>query len=415
MSVGYRILACTCLTYVISQFYRSANAVIGPDLMRELHLSPEDLGILTGAFFITFSVSQIPVGIAIDRWGPRRTILVTLAIAFLGALWFANGDGLAELTAARIVLGFGCAALLIAPMVLFSRWFAPEKFATISGILIAVGSLGVIASTIPLAWFSAQYGWRNAFYVTAGITLVMGIASFFVLQDTPPNASTAGTDRASAKPETLAETMRGVAEAIGNPNFKYLFVMFFNVYATFITIMGLWSGPYLHDVHGLDSTARGQVLIYMAVASALSYFFWGPLDRIFNTRKWIIIPCTICQLFCVSVLAMLPGLGLLAATVIFTIMGVLNGITVVIFAHGRSIFPAHIAGRGMTALNIGTMGGAAFQQVLTGYLMGAVTPIGQQPNEFAYRVVFGIQALLLLAAIVFYLRVPDAKPHAAKP
>lgn len=395
---------------MISQFYRSANAVIGPDLMRELHLTPDDLGILTGAFFITFALSQIPVGIAIDRWGPRRTILVTLVVAFIGALGFAHGDGLLQLTIARVVLGFGCAALLIGPMVLFSRWFAPEKFATISGILIAIGSLGVIASTMPLAWFSAQFGWRNAFYVTAGITVVMGIASYFILRDEPQAEA-----KPAATPESLADALRGVKEAVANPNFKYLFVIIFNVYATFITIMGLWSGPYLHDVHGLDAAARGQVLIYMAVAAALSYFAWGPLDRIFNTRKWIIVPCTACQIMCVSLLVLVPGLSLTAATILFTIMGVLNGITVVIFAHGRSIFPAHIAGRGMTALNIGTMGGAAFQQVLTGYAMAAVTPIGQQPDEFAYRLVFGIQALLLLLALLFYLRVPDAKPRPVTP
>ncbi len=309
-----------------------------------------------------------------------------------------------------MVLGFGCAALLIGPMVLFSRWFAPEKFATISGILVAVGNLGVIASTAPLAWFSAEYGWRNAFYITALLTVIMGLASAFILRDQPPDAPPP-----PAKPETLAENLRGVAEAIGNPNFKYLFAIIFNAYATFITIMGLWSGPYLHDVHGLDSAARGQVLIYMAAAAAISYFIWGPMDRIFNTRKWIVVASTTGQALCVGAFVVAPGLSLTSATILFTLMGLLNGVTVVIFAHGRSIFPAHIAGRGMTALNIGTMGGAAFQQVLTGYAMSAVTPIGQQPDEFAYRLVFGIQALLLLAALLFYLRVPDAKPRIAAP
>src|SRR3546814_19999352 len=115
MSAATRILVCTSVTYVISQFYRSANAVIGPDLMVELHLTPDDLGILTGAFFLTFSLSQIPVGIALDRWGPRRTILVSLVIALAGALAFAMGQTLAELTFARSILGLGCAALLTGP------------------------------------------------------------------------------------------------------------------------------------------------------------------------------------------------------------------------------------------------------------------------------------------------------------
>src|SRR5690606_21719242 len=185
MPVAWRILVCACLTYVISQFYRSANAVIGPDLMTELRLTPDDLGILTGAFFLTFSVSQLPVGIALDRWGPRRTILTTLAVALVGALAFANGRNLFELSVARVILGFGCAALLIGPLVLFSRWFPADRFAQISGILIAVGNLGVIASTAPLAWFSATFGWRAAFYVTAAITVLLIVMSFFVIRDHP--------------------------------------------------------------------------------------------------------------------------------------------------------------------------------------------------------------------------------------
>jgi MFS family permease len=216
MPIAWRILFCACLTYIISQFYRSANAVIGPDLMTELSLTPEDLGILTGAFFLTFSISQLPVGIALDRWGPRRTIIFTLVIAFLGALAFAHGRNLTELSLARVVLGFGCAALLTGPLVLFSRWFSPEKFAQMSGILIAVGNLGVIASTAPLAWFTAAFGWRAAFYVTAAMTLVLLALSFWAIHDHP--------DPAKARPgagESLGQALRGVATVMKHPAFPH--------------------------------------------------------------------------------------------------------------------------------------------------------------------------------------------------
>lgn len=406
MPIAWRILICACLTYIISQFYRSANAVIGPDLMTELSLTPEDLGILTGAFFLTFSVSQLPVGIALDRWGPRRTIIVTLVIALLGALAFAHGRNLTELSLARVVLGFGCAALLTGPMVLFSRWFSPERFAQMSGILIAVGNLGVIASTAPLAWFTAAFGWRAAFYVTAAMTLALIALSFWAIHDHP--------DPTKARPgagETLGQTLRGVVTVMRHPAFPHLFVIIFTAYATFITILGLWAGPYLHDVHGMDATARGNVLIFMAAGAAGGYFIWGPLDRVFNTRKWLLAAGLGAQLLCLLTLVLVPGLGVATITILFTVMGVVNGCIVMIFAHARSVFPAELVGRGITTLNIGTMGGGAFQQILTGFLMGWLVPKGALATELDYRILFGVQTLLLLSALLFYLRTPDAKPH----
>ncbi len=406
MPVAWRILLCACLSYTISQFYRSANAVIGPDLMTELALSPEDLGILTGAFFLTFSISQFPVGIALDRWGPRRTILVTLVIAFVGALAFALGRNLLELSLARIVLGFGCAALLTGPMVLFSRWFPPDRFATMSSILIAVGNLGVIASTAPLAWFAESYGWRGAFYVTAAITVCLIRLSLWAIEDHPDPVNA----RSGAN-ETLAETLRGVGAVIRHPAFPNLFAIIFSAYATFITILGLWGGPYLHDVHGLDATARGNVLIFMAVGAAAGYFIWGPLDRVFNTRKWLLAVGLGSQLLCLLVIVLVPGLSVYVITALFCFMGIMNGCIVMIFAHARSVFPAELIGRGITTLNIGTMGGGAFQQFLTGWLMTRMAPKGTMPTELDYRIVFAVQFVILLSALLFYLRAPDAKPY----
>lgn len=408
MPVAWRILFCACLSYTISQFYRSANAVIGPDLMTELALTLEDLGILTGAFFLTFSISQFPVGIALDRWGPRRTIIVTLVIALIGALAFAFGRNLTELTMARVVLGFGCAALLTGPLVLFSRWFPPDRFATMSSILIAVGNLGVIASTAPLAWLAQAHGWRAAFYITAAITVGLIALSFWAIEDRPDQ----GNARNAAK-ESLADTLRGIGAVIRHPAFPHLFAIIFSAYATFITIIGLWGGPYLHDVHGMDAAARGNVLIFMAVGAAGGYFIWGPLDRVFNTRKWLLAAGLGAQLACLLVIILVPGLGTVAVTALFCLMGVVNGCVVMIFAHARSVFPAELIGRGITTLNIGTMGGAAFQQFFTGWLMGRMAPKGTVPTEMDYRIVFSVQFAILLAALLFYLRTPDAKPHEA--
>lgn len=411
MSAATRILVCSSITYVISQFYRSANAVIGPDLMAELHLTPDDLGVLTGAFFLTFSLCQIPVGIALDRWGPRLTILTSLVVALAGTLAFSMGRTLAELTAARVVLGLGCAALLTGPLVMFSRWYPPERFAQVSGTLLAVGNLGVIASTAPLAAFSAAYGWRGAFLVTAALTVLLFGLSWVSIRDRPADAA----GGAKPVPETIGQTLRGIGTVIRHPAFPSLFAIFFNVYAIFITILGLWAGPFLHDVYGLEAAGRGNVLIFMAIGAATGFFAWGPLDRVFNTRKWLLAVGIGVQLSCLATIAIVPGLGVAAITVLFAVMGLMNGCMVMTYAHARSVFPPHLVGRALTTLNIGTMGGAAFQQIATGYLMTWLVASGTMGSETAYRIMFGLQAVLLLAALLFYLRTPDAKPYHAIP
>src|SRR3546814_19888249 len=132
--------------------------------------------------------------------------------------------------------------------------------------------------------------------------------------------------------------------------------IFFNVYPFFITILGLWAGPFLHDVYGLDAAGRGNVLIFMAIGAATGFFVWGPLDRVFNTRKWLLAIGIGVQLSCLATIAAVPGLGVLVITGLFAVMGLMNGCMVMTFAHARPVFPAHLVGRGLTTLNIGTLG-----------------------------------------------------------
>src|SRR5690606_27540380 len=194
-----------------------------------------------------------------------------------------------------------------------------------------------------LAWFSATFGWRAAFYVTATITVLLIVMSFFVIRDHPdPQKAKSGAG------ESLADALRGVGTVIRHPAFPYLFVIIFTAYATFITILGLWGGPFLHDVHRLDSAARGNVMIFMAVGAAAGYFIWGPLDRVFNTRKWLLAAGVGGQVVCLAVIVAIPGLSLLNITILFTLLGILNGCSVMIFAHARSVFPPELVGRSMT-------------------------------------------------------------------
>ena len=160
--MAWRIFAVLSAAYLSSQFFRVSNAVIAPELMRELDLSPAVLGAMTGAFFLTFACAQIPGGILLDRWGPRRTMAAVMSVAVAGSLLFAVANSAVALTVARALMGVGCAVGLMGALVILGRWFPPHRFAPLSALLFAIGGSGTLLATTPLAAVTA-----------AGITLLL--------------------------------------------------------------------------------------------------------------------------------------------------------------------------------------------------------------------------------------------------
>ena len=409
MTPAVRIAATLCIVYMLSQFYRAANAVIGPDLMREISLGADDLGWLTGVFFVLFAASQIPAGMLLDRYGPRRVMAGTMGFAVVGALIFAIAGTLGGLSLGRALLGIGSSCLLMGPLVVFARWFPPDRFATVTAILIGVGSAGSLLATAPMAAAAQLIGWRGAFYVMAAITALFAVVVLLVVRDAPPGHAVHGQ-----RGESLAESLRGLGEVLRNRRLPLIFPMNLTSYAAIITLLGLWGGPYLHDVHGLDGPARGNVLLVMAVAAVASYLAFGPLDRVFDTRKRIVLAGTVALIAALALLAVLPQPSLALVTAVFGVIGAISGYQVMVIAHGRAIFPDRLVGRGVTTLNIGTMGGAALMQVLTGYVIEALTPAGGPAPEIAYRAMFATVAAVLLLALLVYSRLDDARPSLAR-
>src|SRR5256714_12759460 len=154
--------------YLVSQFLRNSVGVIAPDLAAEIGLSAGEIGLLSSAFFFAFAAAQLPLGIAIDRYGPKRCMLVCAAIAFVGAVEFAMATTPTGLVTARVLMGLGSSCYLMAPLALYARRFPPERFTVLAGIQMAIGTVGTLLVTAPLAWASATIGWRTTFLVVAG-------------------------------------------------------------------------------------------------------------------------------------------------------------------------------------------------------------------------------------------------------
>ena len=393
--------------YSISQFLRNSIGVIAPDLAVELNMPASEIGLLSSVFFFTFAAAQIPLGVALDRYGPRRCMLACAAIAVVGALLFASAQSTSLLIVARMLMGIGSSCYLMAPLALYAKRFPPDRFATLVGIQIGLGTLGTLLATAPYAWAVAAAGWRMSFFGVAVAMLLAGVLIAVVVREDP--APNTGMPR-----ETLRESLAGTMEAVRTPSFWRIFLMQLTCYSSFVIVVGLWGGPYLTHIYGYSLTERGNMLFVAVVGQIVGSFLWGPMDRIFNSYK---IPILIGNGLTAMTMATAAILGVLSPPALFIwfiAIGALTASITVLIAHGKSLFPPHLVARGMTLLNMGTMGGVFLSQTMTGFIIDLFPPVGGGYALDAYRVVFGFQACVMLLGCLIYLgsRDPRRNPQA---
>ncbi len=399
-----------CLVYMFSQFLRNSVGVIAPDIADELALSPEALGALSSAFFLSFALVQIPVGVAIDRFGPKRCMLASLGFGIAGCLIFAYGQSLASLTLARALMGLGCSTFFIAPLTIYARWFAPERFSTLTGIQLGIGTLGMLLATAPLAYSSALMGWRASFIFIALALIFVGGVTALVVRDSPP-----GQGHGLNPPESLAQSVKGLLEVVRTPGFAPVFAMSLVAYSSFVTVLGLWGGPYLSDVFGLDLRARGNVLLVAAAANVIGLLAWGPMDRLFGGRRRVVEVGALVTAGLFGLLGLFGDTSLPAALTILVILGLASAFVPVLTAHGRALFPIALVGRGMTMINIATVGGTVLLQLATAAVIGLFEPLAEGDARpvrpfAAYQAAFWLIGISLVIAWVWYRRAPDPRP-----
>jgi len=272
-------------------------------------------------------------------------------------------------------------------------------------LVMGIGYGGTVLATAPMGLAVATIGWRGLFWGLVAYTAAVAALVPALLHERP-------ADRAMARrhPESLLQTLRGLKQVLRNPELRYIAPMQFVGYASMFSILGLWAGPYFHDVHGMDVVARGNALVIMAAAAVAGLLCFGPLDRRFNTRKRLVIVGAGANAFLLALLAGLtaPPPGLVVA--LFALIGLFNGYSVVLITHGRAIYLDALAGRGMTVNNTIGMGGVAVFQAVTGMIVNAFpAPAGIAPPE-AYRAVFAALAVALVLALAVYARAQDRPP-----
>jgi MFS family permease len=404
-----RFLFALTFAVALSQFHRAALAVVAPEIARELGAGPEQLGLANGIFFIALALAQIPVGLALDRIGPRRVVGSLSALAVAGVLWQSLARSPEELIAARFVIGLGCSASFMASVVLCARFFAGPGLTTAIARVFALSQLGILAAATPLAEASALLGWRGALAMGGLLTAASGVLALLWLRDHPDGAAP------PAQRETLGQALLAQARIWKTPGLFPILSMHLVGYAAVATVIGIWAGPYLADAHGLGTSARGLVLTAMALALPTAGLLVGPLERRLNTRKRLVIALALAAAATLAALALWRDAPLPVAVALLVLLALASCYPVVVVAHGRSLFPDHLVGRGATTVNLAQVVGAAALPWLVGLAVAAFPEVapGARP-EAAYRAGFGLLALALLAGVAGYARSRDAPPDPAQ-
>lgn len=390
----FRVFVPFALGYFLSYLYRVVNAVIAPDLVRDVGLDANHLGLLTSAYFLTFAAFQLPLGILLDRLGPRRTEAALLMFAAAGAFVFGIADSAAGLIAGRAMIGLGVSACLMAAFKAFVMWFPSQRLPLINGCQMAAGGLGALAATTPVEAALTLTDWRGVFLVLGALTLAVAVTIFVVV---PEHESTrAGT--------TLRDQFGGIARIFTSSLFWRIAPLTVMSQASFLSIQGLWSGPWLRDVAELERDAAANYLFLVAGAMVAGFIFMGWIaERLsrFGIRP-MIVAVTGMILFMMTQAAIVAN-SAVPVLVLWVFFGFFGTTGIVPYASLSQRFPPHLAGRLNTGLNV-----LVFVVAFSGqWGIGAVidlwpaTASGGYALE-GYRAAFGIMLGLQVLALVWF-------------
>ena len=405
MKKRWQIFAVLALLFVVGFFYRVCMAVVSRDLAGELGLSAAQLGVLSAVYFYAFALAQIPLGPLIDRFGGRSVICIFGVATTCGSLSFALAPSYPVALIGRGLLGLGTASVLMGSLKIFSHWFSQREFPRVSGMLIAVGNLGGVLATAPLAFAISLFSWRPTFLA---MTLAQGIAAlcvFLVARDAP-----AGAEQHGPEPEPVEGVRLGVLGAwrllAGSGEFWLIALIAFFWYANYMVLLSLWGGPYLMETVGLDRSQSGAALLYISLGYVCGSLLVGKaIDRLGGSlEKTILCGQTLLLFPMMAMLGPADHFSRLQLSAVFFAVGLFSASGGMIYPLARRLVPARSAATAMTCVNFFLLMGAAVMQHLMGLYICSFprTPAGYPAT--AYHGAFlmpicGLAGTLLLFAL----------------
>ncbi len=402
----WTIFSVLALMYILVYFYRVSLAVVAADISRELNLTPQQLGTLSGILFYVYAVAQLPLGPMIDRLGGRLVISGCGVLTAIGGILFAQAESLPAAMFARVLIGLGTASVLMATFTIFSHWFTKQEFGRVSGFMVAVGNLGNLSATAPLALAVAAIGWRNSFLVIGIVQALVTVLVFSKVRDRPAAGEADDKGNHGVQPAGMLDAWK---EIFGNSSFWLLGIISFFWYGNYMALQGLWGGPYLMDVMHLSRAATGKVLMFTSIGFITGSMVIDTVARklLHSYKKTLLAGQVVLLLLMSCFLGIAEMLPVPLLAVAFFAIGLAVSSGVMIYPIIRAMFPVRIVGTALTSLNFFVLMGAAVTQQGMGLIVGSFEKGSAGVLPTAYHAAFLFPVSGLTIAIILYLFARD--------
>ena len=389
-----RIFLPFALGYFLSYLYRTVNAVIAPNLAVDIGVDPSGLGLLTAAYFIAFASSQLPLGVLLDRYGPRRIEATLLLFAAAGAYLFSRSDALTGLAVGRALIGFGVSACLMAAFKAFVMWFPAPQLPLINGIQMTSGGLGALSATAPIEFLLGIMDWRSVFVLLALATLAVALVVFFVVPDKTE----------AQPPDSLRPQLVGIGEVFSSPVFWRIAPWATLSQAAYLAIQGLWSGPWLRDVAGFDRRETAGTLLLVAASMTAGYLLLGILANRLSRAGWRPLTVAALGMLVFMLVQTLIVCGWVPdVRLVWMLFGFFGTSGILCYADLSQRFPSRLAGRVNTGLNLLVFVVAFAAQWGVGAVIDLWPSSASGYAVAGYRAGFGVMLGLQAAALAWFL------------
>jgi len=376
--------------YYIAYLFRTINAVMAAPLATELGLGADDLGLLTSVYFLTFAAAQIPIGILLDRYGPRRVQSALLVIAAVGSALFAVSDHFWMLLVGRALIGLGVASAMTGGLKALVLWFPGDRVPLLNGLMVMLGALGAVTATLPADLLLDWIGWRELFGLLAGLTAASAVMICLIVPEATPVAS--------------GVVSAGLRKVYADPRFWRVAPLSASCIGTAWALQGLWAAQWFKDVEGLDRAGVVIHLFAMAVSLSLGAILLGLAgDRL--RRRGVgpeVLLGLVAAVFIATQFALILRLPL-PSYLQWAVVAAVGAATVLSFAILAEYFPKQLAGRANGALNLFHIAAAFVVQYATGLVLQYWTPQAGHYPEIAYQTAFALNLALQVVAWIWFM------------
>lgn len=388
----WAIFGILAFAYFFVYFHRVSTAVVSEDLQETFGVGAASIALLSSAYFYAYTIMQLPSGLLTDSWGPRKTVSIFTMVAAAGAILTGIASSFLLVIAGRLLIGVGVAMVYIPIMKILATWYRKNEFASLSGILLAVGNIGALSAAGPLALMSDAMGWQQVFLALGVITVVLAVVAWMITRDRPDDMGLPTIQ--AIEPDETGEPIPPAKEVEKIPmrkalrmtfgsgmKFWPLAVWFFFMYGSIMVYQGLWAGPYYADVLGWDKATYGMVLTFIGIGMIVGCPLAGILsDKVVKSRRKVLIIGTVAYTVIWAAIWMSTGRldSVIGQSALNFMFGFFGGFFVVSYAQIKELFPISIVGTTTAALNIFPFAGGAVLQQVTGLMLVERTAAGYQ-------------------------------------